>query len=556
VINLKTREKFSFALFFFSTLGTFILGELYFASNQGADFGKYFSYIDFFFNNSETTNHGQGVLYYYLVALMVDIRSDLITNINFPSLLSSNIQIVNFLLYMFGILGFYKLLKSYQFKTETIFLTFAFINFFPTVLEMRLLMKPEILAFSVLPWIILSFDNYFKNFQIKYLITGLIYLSIILTLKGSIVAMVGLFLFLKYVNIIFLNVAKLPLMIFSFSGLFTLIYLENYLVNGNHLLYYDAFLYDNYQYKASLNFLYHINKWDFYYFPIRNYHNNSLIGITLLEIFGDYFKLSFNSDANLTFYDRLNFFQDDFFRSYAREYASILLSLLYLLLGCWLFIKEKKFRLYIFAPFCGIFILITNAFGFPSLNFDPLVGDTFKAHYYSFLYATSFIFICALFIKRYKLMSVVLLSTLSVLSIFIMGFPKESDTSIYYYQAYRSNISPLCNLTTHFFSNNQDANCNKPENTCMHNLYSDRISSTVLDKPQKQKFSDSNHTLIDKSGELYKPVNQNDCYDAINSGFRNINSKYTNLKSPPIVNITYFLISILFSPMLLWKRNG
>lgn len=181
--------------FFFSTLGTFILGELYFASNQGADFGKYFSYIDFFFNNSETTNHGQGVLYYYLVALMVDIRSDLITNINFPSLLSSNIQIVNFLLYMFGILGFYKLLKSYQFKTETIFLTFAFINFFPTVLEMRLLMKPEILAFSVLPWIILCFDNYFKNFQIKYLITGLIYLSIILTLKGSIVAMVGLFLF-------------------------------------------------------------------------------------------------------------------------------------------------------------------------------------------------------------------------------------------------------------------------------------------------------------------------------------------------------------------------
>ena len=112
MINLKTREKFSFALFFFSTLGTFILGELYFASNQGADFGKYFSYIDFFFNNSETTNHGQGVLYYYLVALMVDIRSDLITNINFPSLLSSNIQIVNFLLYMFGIFGFYKLLKS------------------------------------------------------------------------------------------------------------------------------------------------------------------------------------------------------------------------------------------------------------------------------------------------------------------------------------------------------------------------------------------------------------------------------------------------------------
>ena len=556
MINLNIREKISYALFFFSTLGTFILGELYFASNTGADFGKYFSYIEFFFNNSETTNHGQGVLYYYLVAVVVDIRSDLITNINLPSLLSSNIQIVNFLLYVFGIWGFYKLLRSYQFKKDTIFFTFAFLNFFPTVLEMRLLMKPEILAFSLLPWIILSFDNYFKKFKIKYLITGSIFLSIVLTLKGSIVAMVGLFLFLKYINIIFLNVVKLPLMILSFSVLFSLIYFENFLVNGNHLLYYDAFLYDSYQYKASLNFLYHINKWDFYYFPTRHYHNNSLIGITLLEIFGDYFKLSFNSDINLTFYDRLNFFSDDYFRSYAREYASIFLSLLYLLLGCWLFIKEKKFRLYIFAPLCGIFILIINAFGYPSLNFDPLVGDTFKAHYYSFLYATSFIFICAIFIKRHKLLSMVLLSILSVLSIFIMGFPKESDTSIYYYQTYRSNISPLCSLTTNFFSDNQDADCNKPQNTCLHNVYSNKISSTVIDKPQKQKFSDSNQTLINKSNELYKPKNQKDCYEAFNNGFKNINSRYTNLKSPPIFNIIYFLFSIFISPMLLWKRNG
>ncbi len=556
MINLNIREKISYVLFSFSTLGTFILGELYFASNTGADFGKYFSYIEFFFNNSETTNHGQGVLYYYLVAVAVDIRSDLITNINLPSLLSSNIQIVNFLLYMFGIWGFYKLLRSYQFKKDIIFFTFAFLNFFPTVLEMRLLMKPEILAFSLLPWIIFSFDNYFKNFQIKYLITGSIFLSIVLTLKGSIVAMVGLFLFLKYINIIFLNVGKLPLMIFSFLVLFSLIYFENFLVNGNHLLYYDAFLYDSYQYKASLNFLYHINKWDFYYFPIRHYHNNSLIGITLLEIFGDYFKLSFNSDVNLTFYDRLNFFSDDYFRSYAREYASIFLSLLYLLLGCWLFIKEKKFRLYIFAPFFGIFILIINAFGFPSLNFDPLVGDTFKVHYYSFLYATSFIFICAIIIKRHKLLSMVLLSVLSVLSIFIMGFPKESDTSIYYYQTYRSNISPLCILTTNFFSDNQDADCNKPHNTCLHNVYSNKISSTVIDNPQKQKFSGSNQTLINKSNELYKPKNQKDCYEAFNNGFRNINLRYTNLKSPPIFNIVYFLFSIFISPMLLWKRNG
>ena len=556
MIKLTKKDYGSFIIFAISTIGTFIFGELYFSSNTGADFGKYISYIEFFFNNSESTNHGQGVLYYYLVSSVIDFRSELVTNINLPSFLSSTIQIVNFLLYIFGLLGFYTLLRSYKFKIDTIFLSFTFLNFFPAVLVLRLLMKPEILAFSLLPWIILTFDIYFKNFKIKYLITGSILLSIALSLKGSIVAMLGLFLFFKYVNKIFSNLSKFPIIIGSFSLIFALVYFENFLINGNHLLYYDAFFYDNYQYKASINFLHHINKWDFYYFPVRNYHNNSLIGITLLEIFGDYFRLSFNSDVNLTFYDRLNFFQDDYLRSYAREYISVVLSLMYLLIGSWLFIIEKKFRLYIFAPFFGISILIVNAFGFPSLNFDPLIGDTFKVHYYSFFYATSFIFICAILINKYKLFSVLLFSIFSILSLFAMGFPKEQDTSIYYYQTYKSNISPLCNVTTYFFNKNPDANCNKPENTCLHNIYSEQINEETIRNPQKQTFSETNQTLIGESGEIYEPKNEYDCYNSINMGFRNINTKYKDLKSPPIINLIYFLISILFTPILLWKRNG
>ena len=75
MIKLTKKDYGSFIIFAISTIGTFIFGELYFSSNTGADFGKYISYIEFFFNNSESTNHGQGVLYYYLVSSVIDFRS-------------------------------------------------------------------------------------------------------------------------------------------------------------------------------------------------------------------------------------------------------------------------------------------------------------------------------------------------------------------------------------------------------------------------------------------------------------------------------------------------
>ena len=46
---------------------------------------------------------------------------------------------------------------------EKIFLTLSVLNFLPPVFGGRLIMKPEVLAFTLLPWVLLSLYNYFEN---------------------------------------------------------------------------------------------------------------------------------------------------------------------------------------------------------------------------------------------------------------------------------------------------------------------------------------------------------------------------------------------------------
>ena len=48
-----------------------------------------------------------------------------------------------------------------------------------------------------------------------------------------------------------------------------------------------------------LIFLYNVNFKDLIYSPYKDFHNNSLIGIVLLETFDDYFQLYWNSDSSL-----------------------------------------------------------------------------------------------------------------------------------------------------------------------------------------------------------------------------------------------------------------
>ena len=55
-----------FLIFLVSLLYIKELNYLYFDSTQSADFGKYFSYFEYYFNVANETFREQGTFYYYL----------------------------------------------------------------------------------------------------------------------------------------------------------------------------------------------------------------------------------------------------------------------------------------------------------------------------------------------------------------------------------------------------------------------------------------------------------------------------------------------------------
>ncbi len=74
-INLKIAK----VIFYFSLVFSFFLTELFYSSNFSPDFQTYYSFIDFNFQNVETTNHGHGHLYYYIISFVIYLKSNLIS---------------------------------------------------------------------------------------------------------------------------------------------------------------------------------------------------------------------------------------------------------------------------------------------------------------------------------------------------------------------------------------------------------------------------------------------------------------------------------------------
>ena len=79
---------------------------------------------------------------------------------NFEMILNVSIQEVNFIFFLFGLLGFFYLLKFRNFKTETILVSFVLLIFLPQSIYLRAVMKPEIIAFAFTPWVLVNLEKY------------------------------------------------------------------------------------------------------------------------------------------------------------------------------------------------------------------------------------------------------------------------------------------------------------------------------------------------------------------------------------------------------------
>jgi hypothetical protein len=454
------------------------INYIYFDSTQSADFGKYFSYFEYFFGINETSYREHGTFFYYLHSLNFSRYSLDISGENFYYLLNKSIQEINFSLYVVGVVGYYKLLSHFKFNKTQIFATLTVLNFLPMVIAMIITFKPEIMVFSFLPWILLCLEKFKKHSNITYLFIAIPVLAIIISSKGSAFGMVGLYLLIT--NISFVNKLKLKDIVFLiliFSSLVAIISVQDYKVNQANILQVEHE--EKYKNNASIKILYNFDFVKTIKSPIKNNHSSSFISLTLLDTFGDYFDIYWNNDSSLFFKNRqdvllvqesynllapkINFTNKTITINaqrltdiYLTSSIGIFLSIIFYIQIFKNLFSRNVYSTFILAPFIGIgLILIQSILGFPRQNWDPLVGDSIKPYYYGFFITLSFVFIVISFLKKYRF-SYFLIPFFILCSLHILGFPKEGNFDYVNEISEVNSFSSQCVINKYLFKELKD----------------------------------------------------------------------------------------------------
>mgnify|MGYP001181810083 FL=1 len=589
--KLKIQNKLIYSIHFISIVASFVLSEIYFFSAKGVDFPKYRIYLDYLNGSVIQTEQNQGLFYYLTNYLIILLKQSSLTSLNEDLFLNNTIQTTNFLFYVCGTIGIFKLLKTYGYKSNVIYVSLSVLHFVPKVIEMRVLLKPEIIAFAFLPWIIISFEQYFKYEDKKYLYFSVFPLSLIATSKPSIAGMIAFFLILKFRNKINKDVLKntfLVLLLFLFICLG--LGFENYNANGNN--FFGSFIEDGgaYDNVANIVFMFKVNQGDLYYSPELDYHNDSLLGITLLDTFGDYYKVNLKSDDNYFIYNEINPLSESKdsngfnYGKFFRNYLELLFAVVFYIAIVINYFKNKKIASFILSPLIGIFILLLNAYGIIGRNFDPLKGDTLKVSYYGFFIAISFIFLLCELNKKFPITGIICSLILFISFLFLMGFPKNNYKMINSNLDEKIIISNLCRPASLITKNINPSDCNDlMKITCEYNLFShdarnilitqevedgyttvyrddspggeiilieeiDKfIEAGYLLKPQGVKYLNSeNWLLLEKNGTIKKTIEFNDCSELISDGYKPINDLGLKIDIFPFVNFLIGILSLCF----------
>jgi len=483
--KLKYLNFIPLVLLIFSIVLTKEIIYLFYDINESPDIDKYIIYIDHFFKNI-TTDKEHGLAYYYLHAINLNVFFDDFSNIQLA--LHKSILNINLFIYIYGLIGYFLLLKHFKFKSSTIYFTLMFLNFFPPILSMRMMLKPEILAFSLLPWILYLIEEYKSTNKLIYLILATPLLIGSVTLKGNILVIFLIYLLTTCYKILFnLKLKQLFTLLTMFLLMFISVSIENNISNGKNILDIQSgsSIEENYDYKANKNIIYKVDMYQLFSSPIKHNHADSFISITLLETNGDYFDLFWDNNASAMFEARkpfitfiqsnklkkpefnnetqtLNIFRQRNTDIYLYETIGLLLSiyLFYQLIKQLLF--DKKYRNFYVAVFIGMCVILFHAItGVPKNNFDPLVGDTFKIIYYIFVFSLSFVFVVARKLDdgTFKPYGIVVYG---LITLFILGFPKISYENSLNSIVPKLQSSNLCSIEKNIifgYYNLEEVNC-------------------------------------------------------------------------------------------------
>ena len=544
---LKQKLKiFSIISFFFTLIFTFSIGEIFYNSIDGTDFYRYFRYIEYFNGTIETPSREQGLFYFWFMSLFIDFYDQFFVADKWEYIYSSAIQLGNFVLYLIGLLGLFLVMRIKKIDTTEIFLALTFLNIFPPVFGGRLIMKPEMLAFALFPWILLGIDNYFKNKNIVNLLAISPLLAVVATSKGTVFVLTTSAVFFIYFKKIFkakyldLGIALLVFLIMSY-----LLYQENLRVNNVSMLSHPEL--ESYLFRAPFSFLYTISLPDLFFNPYRNIHSGSLLGITSIDLFGDYFNRYWDHERSFFISNRKQVIT---FLDYPRRNISVVLSIIFFIFT---FLKQKSFKFSSFTKvyLVGIFILLLTSLGLFGLHFNPNKGDTVKTHYYFFLLAFSFIFLIINFLRSSSIKTQVIITLLAIIAFtYIVGFPKDYDENLNFELSEKVSTTLSCRYTAGYFESITDFDIE-----CL----TKEIATCGIYENFNEPIEHQDGYLIFQPDDLFQNINLQDsdgssvtvtgfaeCLHYLNGGYAKAEIVSLEDRTPKVNRAFLFLIFISF----------
>ena len=281
--------KFHALLFFSFIFNTyiFLVNYLNYNSTRGTDYNKYGPYLDFYTFGLEANLQEQGIGYFWFISYISKLKiNSLKISPNFESLIHNfGIQVGNYLFFIIGFIGIYFLLRYLEISPIISLLVLNMLAIFPPILGARLILKPEIMMFAYLPWIILLIYKFLDTDNLKYLYLLIPMTLIVISSKASLALMLFLAI-LTFFDKRFLK-TKVVILILPALAFFSLLIYESFLINNRFV--WEHTIPNGYDNVASLKFLFSFNS-DLILNPYRDSQSTSMFGILFLDTFGDYWQ--------------------------------------------------------------------------------------------------------------------------------------------------------------------------------------------------------------------------------------------------------------------------
>ena len=111
-MNIKEKAFLSYVFFFITLISSYYIGVAFYDITTGLDFYKYRQNLYFFNTQVQEVYDSQGTLYFWSVSKLTGFTRALYENQELTTLVNNNLQFINFLYYLFGLLGIASLLNT------------------------------------------------------------------------------------------------------------------------------------------------------------------------------------------------------------------------------------------------------------------------------------------------------------------------------------------------------------------------------------------------------------------------------------------------------------